>query len=277
MRSFGYLPTGAFWRDAIGRLLGHRNLLKRLQAPAILAALDIQPQDRVLDFGCGCGYFTVELAKLATEAVGLDVTPHLRTLRVPLPLIDQLRFVLASGLDAPFPDHYFDRILASEVLPMTPDPMAFLREITRLLKPGGRLVVVNGGGPLPIREAYRAGSPRLERLRRRRPDRFPASYEAYCAGLQALFGTARDRFLADEEVVELLTRANFQVRSVTHAPDAAAGDWLAWRQFEAFVCGGTASPAGQSLAWTHFWRLLARGTGPGYAGGGVFVADAPVD
>lgn len=272
--SFGYLPTGDLARDAVGRLLGHRNFLKRLQAPAILAALDTKPSHRVLDFGCGSGYFTVEMAKLAAEAVGLDVTPHLRTLRIPLPLIDRLRYVLASGTEAPFPDHHFDRILASEVLPMVGDPSIFLQEMRRLLKPGGRLVVVNGSGPIPIREAYRSGSPRLERLRRRYPDRFPESYDAYCARLQAMFGTTMDRFMSDAEVVALMTEAGFSVLRVAHAPDARAGAWFAWRQFEALLRDGAPTPIGQSHFWTALWRLRSRRNGPGYEGGGIFVADA---
>ena len=48
-----------------------------------MAALDIKPTDRVLDFGCGSGYMTVEMAKLAAKATGIDVNPYVASIKVP--------------------------------------------------------------------------------------------------------------------------------------------------------------------------------------------------
>ena len=69
-RNFGYLPEGSFFKDLFGKAFGYRNLFKRLQARDIIERLAIQPDETVLDFGCGNGHFTVEMAKQAKKAYG---------------------------------------------------------------------------------------------------------------------------------------------------------------------------------------------------------------
>ncbi len=273
--SFGYLPAGSLRHDLIGRIFGFPNLIKRLQAPDTMRALDIRAGDRVLDLGCGAGYYTVEMAKLASEAVGVDVEPFIETIRVPLFLADRLSYLRCDGSRLPFPDHHFDRILASEVLPMLPDPMAFLAEARRLLKPGGRLVVANGLGPVAIGAAYRTGSPRLAALKRRFPERFPASYEDYCAAILRIGGTAQSRFFTEEEIVDWIGRTGLDVRSIVHSPDRLAGEWLAWRQFRHFLATG-------GVVTNRFFPLVFLGLSAmsllgreGYAGGLIVAADAP--
>jgi SAM-dependent methyltransferase len=236
--SFGYLPTGSLWPDLTGRLFGQPNLLKRLQARDIMMALDIQATDTVLDFGCGAGYMTVEMAKLAHKAIGIDVLSYVGTIAVPSSLANRLAFTRANGADLPFPAAHFDRVLASEVLPMIPDPALFLAEIKRVLKPGGHLVVVNGTGRTEISEAYRSGSPQLRRLADRYPNRFPANYDEYCGRFQVVAGTARPGFQSEQEILDLLRDGGFRVVAIKHSPRRHAGEWLAWKQFELYLATG---------------------------------------
>lgn len=273
--SFGYLPSGSLRSDWKGRLFGAPNLLKRLQAPEILAALDIQPTDRVLDLGCGSGYITVEMAKLAAEAIGIDVNPFVRTIQVPIGLMERLSFECVSGTSLPFPDGHFDRVLASEILPMIDDPTKFLSELRRVLKPGGCLVVVNGVGPIPVREAYEQGSARLESLRQRYGSRVPASYDDYVAGLLGVAGTAKPRFLDENEVIRMVVSSGFLIKSTGHSPRRIAGDRYAWEQFELFI------REGKVLTFTNFlpkfllFSLLSLFSQSGYKGGLIVTAQAP--
>ncbi len=230
---FGALPVQAAYSR-----YGYPNLLKRLQAPDILDALDLAPDRRVLDFGCGSGFFTIELAKRSALAVGVDVDPFIATLRIPSNLEGKLRFEARSAPQEGLPDAYFDRILASEVLPMIEDPSVMIRAFRRTLKPGGLLVVVNGVGHPTIRDAYADGAPKLDELRRAYPDRIWPSYADYAAALQASFGTARRDFLSAEDIAALLEQGGFEVVGTRFSPARSAGAELSWRQFETFLSDG---------------------------------------
>lgn len=94
---------------------------------------------RVLDLGCGTGYGTAELAKHATEAIGVDVAAdaidyakgHYRA----------ARFVEVSALDLPFADASFDLVTSFELIEHLSDARALLREARRVLHPVGLFVV----------------------------------------------------------------------------------------------------------------------------------------
>jgi ubiquinone/menaquinone biosynthesis C-methylase UbiE len=236
--SFGFIPSGSFRSDLMGRLFGAPNLLKRLQARDVMTALDIRPGEQVLDFGCGSGHFTVEMAKLAGKAWGIDINPYIGSISIPPALRGRLEFIVVEGQRLPFPDAHFDRVLASEILPMAPDPLVFLAEIRRVLKPGGRLVVVNGAGHPAIREAYRSSSHLLRLLKRLYPERMPPSYEEYCRILQASFGTAQRGFLERADVCGLLERSGFKVTEVTGSPGYLAGTYFSWSQFLLYLRTG---------------------------------------
>jgi ubiquinone/menaquinone biosynthesis C-methylase UbiE len=272
--SFGYYPTGSLRYDLSGRLFGHFNLLKRLQSLDIMAAIDAQPEDWILDFGCGAGYITVELAKSAKRTIGIDVNPYVSRIKIPTSLQDRLEFLRAEGNNLPFPSASFDKILASEVLPMISDPGRFLAEIKRVIKPGGHLVVVNGTGLPAIREAYRSGSPRLRRLAARYPNQFPASYDDYCKRFQAVAGTARSAFLSEQEILNLLHDHGFRVDAVRHSPRRRAGEFLSWKQFELFLASGKVVPTKGFLVPFLLLSLLSLGDSDGYSGGLIAVATA---
>jgi ubiquinone/menaquinone biosynthesis C-methylase UbiE len=272
--SFGYLPVGVPKYDLKGRLFGVPNLLKRLQASDIMAALDIQSTDSVLDFGCGSGYMTVEMAKLAAKATGIDVNPYVTSIKVPPSLAGRLEYIQTSGIGLPFPDGSFDRILASEILPMIPEPGPFLGEIARTLKADGRLVVVNGLGHPALEEAYAAGAPRLAELARRYPERMPKTYAEYCARFQTAAGTARTGFLTEAQIVDALENAGFTIESKKYSPRQSAGAWLSWNQFDLYLRTGEVVP-GRSFLSTFFHLLLRSAFDRSDYRGGLILVAAP--
>jgi ubiquinone/menaquinone biosynthesis C-methylase UbiE len=272
--SFGYMPTGSFRRDLVSRFIGARNLIKRLQGPDIVRALQLRATDTVLDFGCGSGYIAVELSKLAGRTVGVDTIDYLQHARVPARLRGRLEFVQASGMRLPFPAKSFDRVLASEVLPMIPDPAPFLSEIKRVLKPDGRLVVVNGVGRPEIEAAYETGHARLRKLADRYPERFPASYAQFCREFQAFFGTGRQDFMSEAQICDALRAQGFALLEVSYSPGERAGRWLSWKQFENYVRTGD-----MSLNLAFLPRFLMLGALSRFSEhrhkGGVIVAASP--
>lgn len=117
-----------------------------------LAAL--RPGERVLDVACGTGV----VARLASRAVGatgavagLDVNPGMLAVAgstaTPGSPIDWHE---ASAESMPLPDEAFDVVLCQLGLQFMPDPLAALREMRRVLVPGGRMLlnVPGPAGPL---------------------------------------------------------------------------------------------------------------------------------
>lgn len=113
-----------------------------------LQAARVGEQDRALDIGCGGGATTHRLLRATKAEVGAvdhssTALVHTRRLCADAVESGRLRAVEASVEDMPFPDGYFDVATAFETVYFWPDLVAGLTEVHRVLRPGGRLVIVN--------------------------------------------------------------------------------------------------------------------------------------
>ncbi|MEE4205378.1 MAG: class I SAM-dependent methyltransferase, partial [Erythrobacter sp.] len=104
------------------------------------------PDARVLDCGIGCGSLSLALARRAGPAPdyhGIDISgamlaaadAELRRAGI----VARLRQADVRAI--PYPDRSFDVVMAAHVLEHLPEPAVALREMTRVLKPGGVLLV----------------------------------------------------------------------------------------------------------------------------------------
>jgi ubiquinone/menaquinone biosynthesis C-methylase UbiE len=108
------------------------------------------PPERVLDLVCGAGASAFELARKLDGATitGVDVSPvMLRAARNARDskfqdVADQITFVEADARALPFEDASFDLVTGHSFLYLVDDPEAVLREVRRVLAPGGRLVLM---------------------------------------------------------------------------------------------------------------------------------------
>jgi SAM-dependent methyltransferase len=133
-------------------------------APRVAEAAGIHSGDRVLDVACGTGVLTREAASRAgpTGAVtGLDLSPEM--LAVAARLSPGLRWQEGSAEALPFADQSFDAVVSQFGLMFFPDQVAGLREMMRVLVPGGRLAVAVWGS-LDDTPAYAAEVALVERL-----------------------------------------------------------------------------------------------------------------
>jgi len=125
-----------------------------------------------LDLGCGPGQLTVEVAKATgLEVTGLDYEPEVIDLAVQYAkecgLASRMHWVAADVHALPFADNSFDVIMSRGSIFFWRDQALALREIMRVLKPGGWAFLGGGGGRfLSQEEAQKVGPPRSERTAR---------------------------------------------------------------------------------------------------------------
>jgi ubiquinone/menaquinone biosynthesis methyltransferase len=113
----------------------------------------LQPSDRVLDLACGTGDILFEAAPHVAQSVGLDLTHRMLVLarrRQVLPC------VTGDMLDLPFPAGAFTVVTTGYGLRNVPDLDRALREIRRVLAPGGQLLSLDFNRPAlaPVRIVY---------------------------------------------------------------------------------------------------------------------------
>ena len=113
---------------------------------ALAQALDRQGLGRLLDIGTGTGRMAELFARSADHIVALDKSlAMLRVARAKLQHLPTERVELVQGDFAglPFGDALFDTVLFHQVLHFAPDPAAALVEAGRVLRPGGRVAIVD--------------------------------------------------------------------------------------------------------------------------------------
>jgi len=103
----------------------------------ILRALPLDAR-RILVDGCGIGMYVKHLAGLGYNTVGLDVDFE-RVAQGTASGIEQLH--VAAGEHLPYPDATFDAVLSHEVIEHVADDRLAAREMIRVLRPGGRVVL----------------------------------------------------------------------------------------------------------------------------------------
>ena len=127
---------------------------------ALVASLAPKPGMRILDVATGTGMVAFALAERGATVVGLDQSETMlagasaRLQRTPR-LADRMSFMLGEAEALPFADGEFDALSFTYLLRYVDDRVATMRELARVLKPGGRISMVEFGVP---------GNPRLRLL-----------------------------------------------------------------------------------------------------------------
>jgi demethylmenaquinone methyltransferase/2-methoxy-6-polyprenyl-1,4-benzoquinol methylase len=181
--------------------------LHRLWKRRLIRLAEVRPGDRALDLCCGTGDVTFALARAGAKATGVDFTQAMLDVAVSRSAregVGAVEFLQGDALQLPFADGCFEVVTISYGLRNLADFERGLREIHRVLVPGGRLVVLDFGKPSFslwrwVYFAYlRICVPVYGRI-------FAGDWAAYAYILESL-----ERYPAQQGVDDLLRRIGFR-------------------------------------------------------------------
>lgn len=209
---------------------------QELWARELIASLDLQPQDEVLDVGSGDGRMTAQLAKRVPRGrtVGVDSSVEMiRHARAAFPpdRHPNLEFHQADAADLPF-DAAFSVVYSSATLHWLADPCAAVAAITRALRPGGRLLAQMGGrgNAAGVIAALESVTPR---------PRWAGAFTGFVSPYAFCAPEDYERWLREAGLQAL--EARLIPRDMVHADRAAFTGWIrsAWHPYTSRVAPKT--------------------------------------
>jgi SAM-dependent methyltransferase len=132
--------------ETYGEDLGQTSWVTSEESQEIPRALHLAAHSNVLEIGCGSGRYALQVAAtVGCCVVGLDTNaPGIQTanqLAASRSMASQVRFEICDAAkNLPFGDSIFDAVFANDVLCHLPGRLSVLREILRVLRPGGRML-----------------------------------------------------------------------------------------------------------------------------------------
>lgn len=135
-------------RLRLKRLAYLRSARDRWQQPeGVIAALAVREGDRVADLGAGPGYFTFRLARMVGpqgQVYAVDTDADMSSLISETATLENVRnvAVVAAADDDPMLPQPVDLVLVVNAFHHLPAPTTYLRTLSRYLRPGGRIAVI---------------------------------------------------------------------------------------------------------------------------------------
>jgi demethylmenaquinone methyltransferase/2-methoxy-6-polyprenyl-1,4-benzoquinol methylase len=113
--------------------------------------MNVQKGEKALDVCCGTADWTIALAEAVGqegEVVGLDFSKNMLKIgEEKVKNFKQVKLIHGNAMELPFPDNSFDYVTIGFGLRNVPDYMQVLREMTRVVKPGGKVVCLETSQP----------------------------------------------------------------------------------------------------------------------------------
>ena len=134
------------------------SLVKRYEVDLLLDLLRPEHGELILDAGCGTGIFTLDILSYGSQVVGLDISlPMLMRAREKL-MGYPFQIVLGDILKLPFLQNSFDRVVSVTALEFIEDAESAVKELFRVTKRGGCVVVatLNSLSPWALRRKAEA-------------------------------------------------------------------------------------------------------------------------
>lgn len=180
--------------------------------------LEVQPSSTVLDIATGGGHVVKALSPHVKQVIATDLTyPMLQTAKNYLDsFASNVFYVIADAESLPFLENTFDVVTCRIAAHHFPNPQLFIKEVARVLKPSGKLLLIDNIAP--EEEALDVFVNRLEKLRDQSHVRSYSISEwthyFENAGLTIAKNEKRKKTLAYPEWVERTTESKKQVEAV---------------------------------------------------------------
>lgn len=120
------------------RFSGGGQFINRREQTAVRNAVGSVEDQRILEVACGTGRFTVMLAELGADVVGLDISGAMlsqgQQKAHDAGVANSVEFMRGDASRLPFPDDYFDTVFAMRFFHLADRPVTFLRELKRVTK-----------------------------------------------------------------------------------------------------------------------------------------------
>lgn len=194
--------VGLYLVNAFSRL----NFRRMEECASIIRWLDPRPGERILDIGCGDGYYDTVVAGKGATVVGIDIHSKRLAIAQNFRTGEKTEFLFMDAEKMDFPDRHFDKVMSLCVIEHLADDDRVMQNIARVIKPGGQLVFSADSFSHP-------GITSIERARHR---------ERY----------AVNTFYTHEIITEKLNRAGFdilQTRYILSTPLDLALARLSWK------------------------------------------------
>ena len=137
-----------FYEDPKPAKLGAQNLVSRRRFAIEMIEKRLSPGSKILDVGCGTGHLAAEFIRRGYQAWGTDLAEAM--VQYARHHYDPERFQVADIEQMPFPDNNFDGIVCLGVVEYLATDDAALREMWRVLKPGGYAVITTPSSICPF-------------------------------------------------------------------------------------------------------------------------------
>ena len=104
--------------------------------------LDPRREDKILEIGCGRGFLTKRIQEISPHTYGIDVNPA----AIALGVAENLSVMDSQNLD--FEDSSFDKVYSYHTIEHVSEPQKMFKEIERVLRPGGKVLLVYPAEPI---------------------------------------------------------------------------------------------------------------------------------
>ena len=136
----------------IYRIMGTPNFIRRIEWQRVLEYLDPKEGEWILDVACGEGALSLKIAERGCEVYGIDISED--GIKAARRLAERegitCEFRAGNSEDLPYPDSYFDKVVCSSSLEHFKDDIKALKEMHRVLKQNGKLVLTADSFTYPI-------------------------------------------------------------------------------------------------------------------------------